>query len=60
MVVANPPIDHDLAMRTVLTTELHRALASRILARWTGTRPAGPATARPAPPARRSPEPSKR
>jgi len=29
--------DHDLAVRTALTTELHRALASRILARWTGS-----------------------
>ena len=31
--------DHDLAVRTALTTELHRALASRILARWTGNAP---------------------
>jgi hypothetical protein len=31
--------DHDLAVQTALTTELHRALASRILARWTGTAP---------------------
>jgi len=28
--------DHDLAVRTALETELHRAQASRILARWTG------------------------
>jgi len=38
-VVDSPPLDHDLAVRTALTTELHRALASRILARWTGTAP---------------------
>jgi hypothetical protein len=38
--VERPPLDQDLAARSALTTELHRALASRILARWTGTAPA--------------------
>ena len=39
--------DHDVAVRTALTTELHRALASRILARWTGTAPPRVAENRP-------------
>jgi hypothetical protein len=55
--VERPPLDRDLAVRSALTTELHRALASRILARWTGTAPAsrandGAAQRPPKPPAR--------